>query len=80
MMERALSDKRRWIAEITTAANSRMCAGALSGRPLGDVSHPSTSDKPDGVVEAVVKFARGCKMALRLCRPACVPGSRGPRG
>jgi len=46
-----------------------MRAGALTGRHLGDVSHPSTSDQADGVVEAVVNFARGCKMALRLCRP-----------
>ena len=46
-----------------------MSAGALSGHHLGDVSQPSTSDQADGVVEAPVKFARGCKMALRLCRP-----------
>lgn len=63
-MERALSDKHLLITEITTSANSRMRAGALSGRHLGDVSHPSTSDQADGVVEAVVKFARGSKMGL----------------
>ena len=80
MMERALSDEHLLITEITTSSNSRMRAGALSELHVGDVSHPSTSDQADGVVEAVVKFARRCTMALRLRRPACAPLSGRPRG
>ena len=79
MMERALRDKHLLITEVATSANSRMRAGALSGHHLGDVSQPSTSDQADGVVEAVVKFTRGCKMVLRLCRPACVRLRTRPR-
>ena len=80
MIERGLIDKPLFIPEITTSANPRRRAGALSGCHLDDASHPHTYHQADRVVEAEVKFARFCIIALGLCRAACVPLSRRPRG
>jgi hypothetical protein len=53
-MERALSDKRVLI----------------TGRHLVRFYSRARRAKPASVVEAVLRWAGGCKMALRLFRPA----------
>ena len=65
MMERALSDKRVLITEITTSANWCIHSRALAERHLAEVSQPSGSDQADSVFEAVscladAKWLSGC--------------------
>src|SRR3984893_661243 len=76
-MERALIDKRVLITEITTSANWCMRAGALSGRHLVRFHSRARRAKPASVVEAVLRWARACKMALRLFRPAAYAWAEG---
>src|SRR3984893_11407054 len=76
-MERALIDNRVLVTEITTSANWCMRAGALSGRHLVRFHSRARRAKPASVVEAVLRWARGCKMALRLFGPAAYAWAEG---